>query len=728
MSYRHSYQANRLAVCFCAALTLSVLTLIVQSVRSTSIVQAAPKGDVCGQITTNTTWIAANNPYTVTCDVHVMSGVTLTIQSGVIVKFTTCTSLQVDGTLIADGVTFTSGNAPPARGDWGRIYFTPTSIDATLDANGNYVSGSLIRDSLIEWGGGCVNVSGAIETNIASPLIDHNTIHNNGAAGIYAIGRSVSQPILIRRNSISNNGAFNLEGGGIHVTTGRVISNTISNNSVGYQGGGIFATASTITGNFISTNSGSYGGGMRVTGSTVTGNTISSNSAGGSGGGIYASSSSLSDNTISGNTGSGCGGIQAAGNSMVTNNLVANNTPGGICIDSGVASGNTVEGNTTSGQGGGIYASNATVTDNVVHNNSAVDGGGVFSNNTNLARNAITGNHASGKGGGIYANYSSTATENQINANTAAVGGGIYAQWDAFLSASPNLISNTIQNNAANSGGGISAINATVRGNTVLSNTGQSDGGGIYAEDGTVTQNTVVSNTTTSFGHGAGVYLKNVTNFSYNSVMSNTAPSGTAGGVSIEGQPQILYNNLYGNQPYDAEVVSTEDVTATLNYWGPLICTAIPSRIYDGNDAPPRGVLLYAPSLYSPAPLTQLSSPTNLSIITGTATVTLTWTPIPTVPNVGCRNPGPSTPDWGYRIYYDTDSCPLYQGTGLPQGDSPIDAAQNTSFVLNGLTSGEFHFVVAAYDYLGRESTYSNEVVGPGVQRKVYLPVILKNS
>ena len=169
-------------------------------------------------------------------------------------------------------------------------------------------------------------------------------------------------------------------------------------------------------------------------------------------------------------------------------------------------------------------------------------------------------------------------------------------------------------------------------------------------------------------------------------------------------------------------------MTATLNYWGALTCAAISGRIYDGNDAPPRGVLRYAPSVYAPAPLTQLSSPTNLGIITGTSTVTLTWTPIPAVPNIGCRNPGPSTPDWGYRIYYDNDSCPPYQGTGLPQGNSPITAGQDATFVLNGLAGGEYHFVVAAYDYLGRESTYSNEVVRPSDYRKVYLPIILKAS
>ena len=320
MLHRISCQAHRLPAHFWVALTLSMLTLIALSVQPDLTAQAAPTGNVCGQITTNITWIAANNPYTVTCDVQVMSGVTLTIQSGVIVKFTTCTSLQVDGTLIANGVTFTSGNAPPARGDWGRIYFTPTSIDAAFNANGNYVSGSLIRDSLIEWGGGCVNVSGAIETNIASPLIDHNTVRNSSLYGIHAIARSTNKPIVISRNNLSING------GGIHVSTGTVISNTIANN----YGTGILAIGSTVTGNSVNANS---GGGVDASGSTVTSNTISSNS-GSPGAGVNATSSMISDNIIAGNTTIYyyCGGIQAGGNSTVTRNTINNNTSGGMAV------------------------------------------------------------------------------------------------------------------------------------------------------------------------------------------------------------------------------------------------------------------------------------------------------------------------------------------------------------------------------------------------------------
>jgi hypothetical protein len=705
-------------------ITLLVLVIVILVIPFAQPVEVAlADTSVCGPITVNTTWSAANNNYIVTCDVQLMSGIKLTIQSGVVVKFDPGTSLQVAGELVAYNVTFTSNNAIPAKGDWGNINFTANSVDAVFDASGNYVSGSTIQDSLIEWGGGGDNVFGAIETTLASPFIHQNIIQNNSTTGIHVIGRSPAKPIIISHNQISVNDGYYSEGGGVYVSAGKVISNTLSNNGSwlgALQGGGIFASASTISDNYINSNraTGGAGGGIYATGSTISGNTVIGND----GSGITATSSQIEDNLVTGNT--WCG-IEARGNSVVTNNTANTNSSSGICASEGtLVSQNTVNGNTTSGSGGGIQASNATVTGNLISSNSAVDGGGIYSDNSNLIQNTISGNHASGNGGGLYAYSSTTATDNQIEGNTAANGGGIYANlWSDRI---PNLTGNMIQSNTANSGGGIYSLGATLRGNTVISNTVQSDGGGIYADGGVVTNNSVSGNTVSSFGHGSGVYLKNVSDFNNNSVTKNSSPSGTAGGISIDGQPQVQYNNLYSNQPYDVEIVSTSVVTATLNYWGQSLCTAIPAQIYDGNDAPPRGKLLYAPSLYTPAPVAQMAVPANLTLASDKNSVMLNWTPLPSIPNIGCRVPGTTVPDLRYRVYYDNDGCAPFDGKGLTQGSSPVDVGASNAITLNGLSSKDYFFTVTAYDYLGRESSYSNSRQRPSTSEELYLPFVIR--
>lgn len=670
---------------------------------------------VCGAINTNSTWIPAGSPYIVTCDVQVASGVTLMIQPETVVKFDAGTSLIVDGELIAMGATFTTNDTVPNPYDWDHILFNPSSVDAVFDAQGNYVSGSTIQGSIIEFGGGGFPVDGAIEIDVAAPYIFNNTVRLNGVSGINAVGVSQDQPVIVKQNSVVDN-----SGDGISITNGQAISNTISNN----DGGGIEASNSLISGNTISGNS---GGGIDANGSDITKNIINGNIIGG---GITASGSTITDNTISGNSKVFCGGVDTRANSTVTNNSITNNSTtgssgrgGGLCLEGGMATDNTINSNATPDTGGGVYATDAVVENNIVTNNSASRGGGIYGVDARISNNMIDGNNATSDGGGIYAEGQTTVTNNDVSNNVSAQGGGIYGA--SSFSGAPSLSGNTLQGNEANSGGGIYSLESIANGNTIMNNTAQSEGGGIFGEGGTLTNNTVSANSVSSWGHGSGAYLVGETNFSYNNVVTNTASGGTAGGISIEGQPQVQYNNLYSNQPYDAEVVSSEVVTATLNYWGTSPCTFIPSQIYDGDDVPGRGELLYAPSLYSPAPVAQLTGPTNLSIITGTSSVSLSWTAMPAIPDIGCRSTGSSSPDTGYLVYYSNNSsCPPYNGKGLDQGDSPIDVGQATSITLSGISQKGYYFVVTGYDYLGRESTFTNEVARPSEVKEIYLPVI----
>ena len=72
----------------------------------------------------------------------------------------------------------------------------------------------------------------------------------------------------------------------------------------------------------------------------------------------------------------------------------------------------------------------------------------------------------------------------------------------------------------------------------------------------------------------------------------------------------------------------------------------------------------------------------------------------------------------GYRIYYDTDSGPPYEGMDAAEGDSPIDVSigevengDSAQYTLTGLDGdGTYYFVLTAYNTSGRESNFSVEV------------------
>ena len=103
-------------------ITLSLLLAFV----SISPVSAAIS--VSGTISSDEEWTLDGSPYVVTGNILVSTGMTLTVEPGVVVKFSGAYSLQINGALIAQGtaankITFTSNQNSPAAGDWQNIYF-----------------------------------------------------------------------------------------------------------------------------------------------------------------------------------------------------------------------------------------------------------------------------------------------------------------------------------------------------------------------------------------------------------------------------------------------------------------------------------------------------------------------------------------------------------------------------------------------------------------------------
>ena len=197
---------------------------------------------VSGQLSTNTTWTAANSPYVVDGSVTVNTGVILSVQPGVIVKFQNGQGLTVNGVLAASGtisnpVVFTAytddtyggdtngdGTASrPVPGYWAGIYLGPAASASTLAytlvryaSTGVQVDSSsptLSNDTLIYSLGSGVSV-----INAGAPTIQNSIVRENGAAGISLTG---SSPV-IQNNIFVNNGgaAINMDGNSLPTNSG----------------------------------------------------------------------------------------------------------------------------------------------------------------------------------------------------------------------------------------------------------------------------------------------------------------------------------------------------------------------------------------------------------------------------------------------------------------------------------------------------------------------------
>jgi len=142
--------------------------------------------EVMGVMSSNTTWTAANSPYTLTGNILVNNGVTLTIEAGTTVNLNTL-YIMVNGTLIARGNT--SGKICFQTGQYaGQIIFADYSTDWNEQTgSGSIIDNAFLNRTEITINGGSPKISnnllerGAINVESGSPVISGN---NFGPGGI----------------------------------------------------------------------------------------------------------------------------------------------------------------------------------------------------------------------------------------------------------------------------------------------------------------------------------------------------------------------------------------------------------------------------------------------------------------------------------------------------------------------------------------------------------------
>jgi hypothetical protein len=178
-------------------------------------------------------------------------------------------------------------------------------------------------------------------------------------------------------------------------------------------------------------------------------------------------------------------------------------------------------------------------------------------------------------------------------------------------------------------------------------------------------------------------------------------------------------NNIYNNYPYDFTVRSSRDISGTLNYWGSIASVDILSQVYDWYDDLGRGRLFYIPYSQDPDPNSPVPPPTNPHIVSINESVYIDWDPVPS-----------TTTGYGYKVHYQMFlTGPPYNGTGLPQGDSPIDVGNASEIVLTDLINGHYFVAITTYDNLGRDSWYTNEIDFTYIKvYDVFIPLITSNT
>ncbi len=279
-------------------------------------------------------WTKAKSPYIILQDAAIPASDTLTIDPGVVVKFSLGVSLNVDGTLLAvgtstDSIKFTSAEPSAAAGDWGGVIF-----------NSDLNSVSLMDYVIFEYGGNN-NVEGVVSA-MRDLKINHALVQNN-YWGLY-IGGDTS--MVLDSSLITNNAMYGLIGRQMEVHNVNLISNT--GGYSGNAGGAISFINCTFEGNnpsafidFDSYNNCSFK------------NCTIQNNIAGIGSSYDDDTLTVDSCTIINNSDFGINGnaLYSQGTLKIYNSVIANNIGDGI---SNASKESVIEQNDIIGNGGGL--------------------------------------------------------------------------------------------------------------------------------------------------------------------------------------------------------------------------------------------------------------------------------------------------------------------------------------------------------------------------------------
>lgn len=213
---------------------------------------------ITSSIATSTTWDDTGNTYIIPYGISVDSGVTLTIEPGVIIKFEEGSFLDVNGTLNAEGtpedpIFFTSikddsvggdsngdaSSTSPSVANWEHIHIYPGAeanfSNTVIRYGGRYVHWSTSSDSNLYNTGGVLTISSStidygvngIHHKNGTSTIENSIINNQASAGIYKVGGG---GYLSISSSTLNNAYYGIifTDGQLSVTNSSFIGNTIA--------------------------------------------------------------------------------------------------------------------------------------------------------------------------------------------------------------------------------------------------------------------------------------------------------------------------------------------------------------------------------------------------------------------------------------------------------------------------------------------------------------------